>query len=129
MATRFNEAGLPSTKAMTRGGNAWKEAGYPVEGNTGGEGEDSTPTQTLDSGAAAPRISADEVKAKLDAGANIVIVDARSKTSYETEHIVGAISIPEGDLTDANNNPLSPEEIAQRYSDLQSYDEIITYCY
>ena len=94
----------------------------------GGE-EDSTPTQAPDSGAAAPRISADEVKAKLDAGANIVIVDARSKTSYESEHIAGAISIPEADLFDSNNNPISAEEIAQRYSDLQSYDEIITYCY
>lgn len=61
------------------------------------------------------RITVDEVKAKLDAGANIVIVDARSTREYEGSHIAGAISIPLG-------------EIAQSYSDLRRYDEIITYC-
>jgi rhodanese-related sulfurtransferase len=63
------------------------------------------------------------VKAKLDAGSNIVIVDSRTKASYESGHIAGAISIPLSDMS-----PLSPEEIAQRYGDLQSYDEILTYC-
>jgi rhodanese-related sulfurtransferase len=64
-----------------------------------------------------------EVKTKLDAGSNIVIVDSRSKASYGSRHIAGAISIPLSDLS-----PLSSEEIAQRYSDLQRYDEILTYC-
>ena len=62
-----------------------------------------------------PRISVEEVKAKLDAGYNIVIVDSRPKTSYEQSHIVEAISIP---LTD----------MAEPYGDLDGYDEIITYC-
>ena len=62
-----------------------------------------------------PRISVEEVKAKLDAGANIVIVDSRSKTSYDQSHIVGAISIP---LTN----------MAEPYSDLDGYAKIITYC-
>ena len=62
-----------------------------------------------------PRISPGEVEAKLAAGSNIVIVDTRSKAEYERTHIVGAISIP-------------VEETNQRYSELRSYDEIITYC-
>ena len=62
-----------------------------------------------------PRISAEEVKAKLDAGANLVIVDSRSKANYEKSHIAGAISIPLGTM-------------AERYSELNGYDEIVTYC-
>ncbi len=62
-----------------------------------------------------PRISPGEVKALLDAGSNIVIVDTRSREEYERAHIAGAISIP-------------LEEVAQRYRELQGYDDIITYC-
>ncbi len=62
-----------------------------------------------------PRISPEAVKAKLDAGSNLVIVDARSKEAYEQVHIAGAISIPLG-------------EVAKRYTELRGYDEIITYC-
>jgi rhodanese-related sulfurtransferase len=69
-----------------------------------------------------------EVKAKLDEGSNIVVVDVRSKAAYDMDHIVGSISIPLSDLFDAQGNPLSSEVISQRYSDLQRYDEIITSC-
>ncbi len=62
-----------------------------------------------------PRISVGEVKAELDAQSNIVIVDTRSKGSYEDSHIPGAISIPSA-------------EIAQRSDELHGYEEVITYC-
>ncbi len=62
-----------------------------------------------------PRISAEEVKAKSDAGINLVIIDSRSKTSYAQSHIMEAISIPISTM-------------AEPYSDLDGYDEIITYC-
>jgi hypothetical protein len=62
-----------------------------------------------------PRISVEEVKAKLDAGSNIVIVDPRSRVAYESIRITGAISIPE-------------EETAQRFSELSGYDEVVIYC-
>ncbi len=62
-----------------------------------------------------PRISAEEVKAKSDAGVNLVIIDSRSETSYAGSHITGSISIPLSIM-------------AEPYSDLDSYDEIITYC-
>jgi rhodanese-related sulfurtransferase len=62
-----------------------------------------------------PRISAEEVKTKLDGGINLVIIDSRSKSSYDQSHIKGAISIPMSTM-------------AEPYSDLDSYDEIITYC-
>ncbi|MEE8469724.1 MAG: rhodanese-like domain-containing protein [Dehalococcoidia bacterium] len=74
-----------------------------------------TPSGSAPSLSEIPRISVEEVKAKLDAGSNIAIVDARTRVEYEQSHIAGAISVPLG-------------EIGQRYSDLQRYDEIVTYC-
>ncbi len=61
------------------------------------------------------RVSAAEVKAKLDNRANIVIVDARARETYQQTRIAGAISIP-------------LEDISRRYGELRHYDEIITYC-
>lgn len=62
-----------------------------------------------------PRISAEEVKAKLDGGINLVVIDSRSKSSYDQSHIKRAISIPMSTMVEP-------------YSNLDSYDEIITYC-
>ena len=62
-----------------------------------------------------PRIYVDEVKARLDAGSNIVIIDARSASSYDRSRIEGAISRP-------------LRGMAGPYSDLDKYDEIMIYC-
>jgi rhodanese-related sulfurtransferase len=75
-----------------------------------------------------PTATVEELKAKLDAGANIAIVDTRATKSYERSRIAGAFSIPIADLQDGDNNPLSAELICQRYGYLSSYDEIVTYC-
>ena len=75
-------------------------------------GEKVIPTPSLHE---IPRISPAEVKAKLDASSNLVIVDTRSKKLYQQVHIVGAISMP-------------LEEVSQRYAELRGYNEILTYC-
>lgn len=41
-----------------------------------------------------PRISIEELKALMDGGADVVIVDNQPKVAYEKQHIKGAISIP-----------------------------------
>jgi len=56
-----------------------------------------------------PRISIHEVKSKLDAGANILIVDSRPIEDYNESHIIGAVSKTES-------------------IELEGYEEIITYC-
>jgi hypothetical protein len=61
------------------------------------------------------RISVEALKTKLDAGANLVVIDSRSESKYDESHIAGAIAIPEGTM-------------AEPYSDLDGYDEIVTYC-
>lgn len=42
-----------------------------------------------------PRITPKELKALLDAGAEVIIVDARSRGEYDEEHIPGAIVLAE----------------------------------
>ncbi len=61
------------------------------------------------------RVSAAEVKAKLDKGANIVIVDTRDIEAYQRTRIAGSISIPF-------------EDISWRQGELRHYWEIFTYC-
>ena len=61
------------------------------------------------------RVSIEDVKMKLDSASNVVIVDTRSQNSYDKSHIAGSISIP-------------LEAIAEQYSKIDGYDEIITYC-
>ena len=47
-----------------------------------------------------PRITPQELKAKLDAGEDVIVADARSAASYEALHIAGAISVPLTEVQD-----------------------------
>jgi len=60
------------------------------------------------------RISVKETQRKLAAG-DILLVDVRSKTSYDNQHIAGAVSIPE-------------EEVGARLGELPLDQEIVLYC-
>jgi rhodanese-related sulfurtransferase len=62
-----------------------------------------------------PRITVQDVKAKLDSGASIAVVDSRPWAYYVESRIPGAISLPFDDM-------------APPYPDLAGYDEIATYC-
>lgn len=62
-----------------------------------------------------PRIGLEELKEKLDAGTDLVVVDVRSKEEFDQGHIAGAVSIPYS-------------EIEARYHELPPDKEIITYC-
>jgi rhodanese-related sulfurtransferase len=101
-AQKLIEAGYSNAKALDGGIIAWKSAGFPVESVN-----DYLPEIN--------RISAEDLKAKLDAGSNIVIIDSRAESYYQISHIVGAISIPS-------------EAMTAPYTNLDGYDEIITYC-
>ena len=62
-----------------------------------------------------PRIKPQELKEKLDAGEEVIVVDARSLDSYESHHIPGALSIPLA-------------EIEERHGELPQEGEIVLYC-
>jgi 3-mercaptopyruvate sulfurtransferase SseA len=91
-------------------------------------GAEVTPNPTTTGTPAENLITVNELKAKVDAGANIVIVDTRSARAYNKSHIPDAIVIPLQVLLDEDDNPLPAEEISQQFSYLNDYEEIITYC-
>jgi 3-mercaptopyruvate sulfurtransferase SseA len=62
-----------------------------------------------------PRITAAEVKAMLDRGDDLLIIDTRSLGEYDAGHIAGAISLP---LT----------EIAARHTELPDDTLLVLYC-
>ena len=47
-----------------------------------------------------------DLRAALDKGERIVVVDARSPQSYNTEHIPGAVNIPHRTMTEESTRPL-----------------------
>ena len=63
----------------------------------------------------APEITKEELREKLENKADVIVVDVRSKASYDKSHIIGAISIPLG-------------EIEKRHEELPKDKEIILYC-
>lgn len=62
-----------------------------------------------------PRISVLEVKEKMDAGYNMLIIDSRAASVYEKSHIPGAMSLPYVGM-------------APPFEGLESYELIVTYC-
>ncbi len=62
------------------------------------------------------RVTVNELKGLLDNKADIVVVDVRSKDSYDAGHIPGAISMP------------YPDEIKARHGELPQDKTIILYC-
>jgi len=96
------DAGYSNVKALDGGIGDWIAAGFPVQGNNSFLPE-------------VNRISVSDLKAKLDKGSNIIIIDSEFATYYEETHIVGAISMPFDTMT-------AP------YTILNGYEEIITYC-
>ncbi len=70
---------------------------------------------TLTTAEEVPRITVEDLKARLDAGENVVVVDARSRESFDSGHIAGAVSIP-------------VSEVSERYTELPRAAEIVLYC-
>ncbi len=64
-----------------------------------------------------PRITVDELKARLDRGEDVVILDVRQPGSYGLSkyRIKGALRIP-------------PREISKRFTEIAMGKEIIIYC-
>ena len=64
-----------------------------------------------------PRITREELRAKMVKGENVIVLDVRVKGSYEGSKvkIKGSLRI-------------SPDEIEAKYKDLPQDREIITYC-
>ncbi len=62
----------------------------------------------------APRISVDDAKKDFDAG-NVIFIDTRAESSFNEEHIKGAINIPSN-------------AFETRYTEVPKDKKIIAYC-
>jgi hypothetical protein len=58
-----------------------------------------------------PRISIDDLKQKMDSGADILIVDTRHKEEYDVDHIKGAVSAPMDDIIAGKWQPPAGKEL------------------
>jgi rhodanese-related sulfurtransferase len=63
-------------------------------------------------------VTADELRRKLDAGENFVLVDALAPMAYAHSHLPGAINLP--------SVAVDPIRVARRIPDLDT--EIVVYC-
>jgi len=101
---------------------AWDQAGYPVDSEsavapvlTPRPSASATPVAgTFVSSDDMPRITVQELKAKLDAG-QAVVFDVRQQSAYAYKHIAGAISLPQ-------------DEVATRLAELPADKLAVFYC-
>jgi hypothetical protein len=87
-----------------------------ISGCGGSTGENVISDENLNTNQSPIRISVEELKDLLDSQADIVLVDTRSRESYDASHISGAISME------------YPDEIMARHSELPKDKLIILYC-
>ena len=58
-----------------------------------------------------------DLKVALEAGENVVVVDARSPEAYEEEHIPGAVNIPHRQMNPESTGHLDGEALVVTYCD------------
>lgn len=62
-----------------------------------------------------PRITVQELKAALDEGRPVVVVDVRSREAFDEKHVEGAMSVPLA-------------ELEQRLAELPKSADVVLYC-
>jgi rhodanese-related sulfurtransferase len=62
-------------------------------------------------------IDPSDLKAALDAGEAIVVVDARTKEAFERGHIPGAVNIPHRTMTAATTSRVDKKKLVVTYCD------------
>jgi rhodanese-related sulfurtransferase len=58
-----------------------------------------------------------DLKVALEAGENIIVIDARSSDAYQKEHIPGAINIPHRKMSEETTNDLNRAALVIIYCD------------
>ena len=82
------------TQATVEAAAAEVEEEMAEESNVASDSESSSENQTPTTLSEVPRISAEELKERLDNGDAIVVADTRQENQYDAKHIAGAISVP-----------------------------------
>ena len=95
-ADRIIEFGYSNIEILTGGINAWKEAGCEIFSGI------NVPSKAfgefVEHNCSTPHISANELKAKIDAGEKLVILDSRPMSEFNKMNIPGAYCCPGAEL-------------------------------
>lgn len=95
-AERLSGFGYTDVSVLTDGVSGWRAAGYELFSGV------NVPSKAfgefVEHAYDTPRLTADEVKAKLDAGDNMVILDSRPYDEYHRMNIPGGIDTPGAEL-------------------------------
>ena len=95
-ATAMRRFGWRDVSLLAGGVAAWKAAGYELF--SGVHVPSKAFGEAVEHGCNTPRISAAELKAKLDAGEDVVVLDSRPMSEYRVMNIPGALDCPGAEL-------------------------------
>lgn len=95
-ASRMAALGWTDVSALAGGIGAWEAAGYRLY--SGVHVPSKAFAEVVEHEAGTPWITAEELKALLDGGADIALFDSRSYEEYHDNSIPGAISVPGAEL-------------------------------
>ncbi len=95
-ATRLHSMGYRDVTVMAGGARAWKEAGYQLF--TGVNVPSKAFGELVEHRCGTPHIAAAELKRRLDAGEEILIVDSRPLPEFRNMSIPGAFDCPGAEL-------------------------------
>ncbi|MDX1512349.1 MAG: rhodanese-like domain-containing protein [Gammaproteobacteria bacterium] len=95
-AARLTELGYTDVNVLEGGTKAWKNVGFELF--SGVNVPSKAFGEIVEHEYGTPSVSADELKARLDAGEDLVILDSRPFVEYAARNIPGGICTPGGEL-------------------------------
>jgi len=95
-ARRLGHFGYADVKVLDGGVGAWGEAGFELF--SGVNVPSKAFGELIEARCGTPSLSAEELKAKLDAGADLVVLDSRPAVEYRARHIPTGVCVPGAEL-------------------------------
>jgi rhodanese-related sulfurtransferase len=95
-AETLEALGYEDVRLLDGGLEAWANAGYRTDYGTNVPGKDYGEKIVVQK--KIPHLTPDEIVARRQAGENVIVLDSRTLTEYERNHVPGAYTVPGGEL-------------------------------